>query len=492
MSNPGTFDSLTVAGQSDLNGGTHTNTLTVDGNVGVGTSTPGGRLQVVDAGCSLRFAAEGGSAVLRVENSAAASLAVVDLGNSARAWQLRVDGGDGNKFKLFDATRIDTPVTVDTAGNVGIGTTKPGASLQLGVLNNAVPPNTSLAVGTSNGVSLNVPAVRISMGVNNDANYGGYVGTLWMSATTGQVATVLGTREGGTDFANTVAVTRGNVGIGAINPKNKLQVEGNLHMDGNSIFLRQNPDDQFDFIRWNPAHDRVEIGGYSGVAFGHTRAIGGPTLTPVLAVGSDDAGSGAKCISFLREPNDEVNAGKIAYKAPGWDNNALCIVGAGTVPRKIHMWDDVEVNHDLRVNGDVVLTGADCAEDFDVVRTESIEPGTVMVIDQEGALRPSQEPYDKRVAGVISGAGGLSPGIVLDKKTGSVSRLPLGLVGKVYCKVDATLSPIEVGDLLTTSATLGHAMRATDPTKAFGTVLGKALHRLESGQGLIPILIALQ
>jgi hypothetical protein len=68
----------------------------------------------------------------------------------------------------------------------------------------------------------------------------------------------------------------------------------------------------------------------------------------------------------------------------------------------------------------------------------------------------------------------------------------LALVGKVYCKADAQYSPIEVGDLLTTSSTSGHAMKAQDPMRAFGCVIGKALETLKEGQGLIPILIALQ
>ena len=43
-----------------------------------------------------------------------------------------------------------------------------------------------------------------------------------------------------------------------------------------------------------------------------------------------------------------------------------------------------------------------------------------------------------------------------------------------------------------TSDTRGHAMKAADPVKAFGSVIGKALRALRDGQGLIPILIALQ
>jgi len=66
------------------------------------------------------------------------------------------------------------------------------------------------------------------------------------------------------------------------------------------------------------------------------------------------------------------------------------------------------------------------------------------------------------------------------------------MVGKVFCKVDATHGPIGVGDLLTTSSVVGHAMRAGDPARSFGTVIGKALRPWRDGLGLIPILVALQ
>jgi hypothetical protein len=142
--------------------------------------------------------------------------------------------------------------------------------------------------------------------------------------------------------------------------------------------------------------------------------------------------------------------------------------------------------------GDIRLLRADCAEDFDVSGAEEIEPGTVMVINDGGGLKASEQAYDKKVAGVISGAEGYKPGIILDQRGSQADRMPMALIGKVYCKVDARYSPIEVGDLLTTSSTPGHAMKATDPLKAFGAVLGKALHGLAGGQGLLPILVSLQ
>lgn len=142
--------------------------------------------------------------------------------------------------------------------------------------------------------------------------------------------------------------------------------------------------------------------------------------------------------------------------------------------------------------GDIRLQGADCAEEFDVVEFETIAPGTVLVIDDDSKLRPCDKPYDRRVAGVVSGGNGSNPGIILDNNPAQDKRLPIALNGKVYCKVDAHFSPIEVGDLLTTSPVLGHAMKAEDPLKAFGAVIGKALRGLEAGRGLIPILVSLQ
>ena len=56
----------------------------------------------------------------------------------------------------------------------------------------------------------------------------------------------------------------------------------------------------------------------------------------------------------------------------------------------------------------------------------------------------SRIAYDKRVVGVIAGAGGYKPGIILDRKETSARRMPIALLGKVYCKVDAEYAAIEV------------------------------------------------
>jgi hypothetical protein len=147
---------------------------------------------------------------------------------------------------------------------------------------------------------------------------------------------------------------------------------------------------------------------------------------------------------------------------------------------------------DIEVTGDIRLKNADCAEDFDILNSIEVEPGTVMVLGDSGGLAPCKRAYDKRVAGVISGAGNYKPGIVLDKQESAHLRRPVALLGKVFCLVDAQLSAIEVGDMLTTSSTSGHAMKARNRNQAFGAVIGKALEPMEKGRGLISILVALQ
>jgi hypothetical protein len=145
------------------------------------------------------------------------------------------------------------------------------------------------------------------------------------------------------------------------------------------------------------------------------------------------------------------------------------------------------------VSKDIVLTNADCAEEFDIQenKDERITPGTVLIIGNDGKLLISMEEYDSRIAGVVSGAGSFRPALLLHRIESSDNpRMPIALIGKAFCKVDASFASIRSGDLLTTSQTPGHAMKAVDKTKAIGAILGKALQGLEKGLGMIPILVS--
>ncbi|MDX2201011.1 MAG: hypothetical protein SF069_18805 [Phycisphaerae bacterium] len=139
------------------------------------------------------------------------------------------------------------------------------------------------------------------------------------------------------------------------------------------------------------------------------------------------------------------------------------------------------------------ITGADLAEKFPT--TESAVPGTVMAIDAEnaGKLCVARGAYNRRVAGVVSGANDFAVGAVLGNLPGNENAPPIALSGRVYVLCDAASGAIEPGDLLTTSATAGHAMKAVDREQSHGAVIGKAMTSLASGQrGLVLTLVNLQ
>lgn len=144
-------------------------------------------------------------------------------------------------------------------------------------------------------------------------------------------------------------------------------------------------------------------------------------------------------------------------------------------------------------NGVSVLGAAGYTGGADV--SAEAEPGMVVCIDpgKKGGLTVCTTAYDRKAVGIISGAGGIEPGMQLGTGSDTFSgEHPVALTGRVYCYADATFAPIEAGDLLTTSNTPGHAMKAVDLTRAQGAIIGKAMEPLEKGKGLVLVFVTLQ
>ena len=139
-----------------------------------------------------------------------------------------------------------------------------------------------------------------------------------------------------------------------------------------------------------------------------------------------------------------------------------------------------------------IMGGSDIVEGFD--SAEEQEPGTVVVLDPErpGEVVASRAGYDRRVAGVVSGAGGVRPGMRLTQDGVLGGDVPVAMTGRVYVKCSAENGAIRPGDRLTTAALAGHAMRVSDETRAPGAVLGKAMSSLDEGTGLVLVLVNLQ
>lgn len=147
--------------------------------------------------------------------------------------------------------------------------------------------------------------------------------------------------------------------------------------------------------------------------------------------------------------------------------------------------------HELAITG-----GSDLSENFDIQALNDLpQPGMVVCIDAErpGELAVSAKPYDRTVAGVISGAGGVKPGLLMGQHgTKADGKHPVALTGRVFCLADAANGAIRPGDLLTTSCTPGHAMKVTNHAQAQGAIIGKAMTALNSGKGLVLVLVSLQ
>ena len=269
-------------------------------------------------------------------------------------------------------------------------------------------------------------------------------------------------------------------------------------VDGNGGFHVHNPWGNSDQPQGAADRNRLEIGYRTSdgrdlwgqlVVHGTTGNVGIGTVSPQerlavagggaringVSVGTDVAG-----INYAFE-YETVGVAQTNFNLRLQSPNAIIFHTGGTSPGEKVI---------ITADGDIRLLGADCAEFFEAEDPKAVEPGTVLVIGDDGALRACEEEYDKRVAGVVSGAGSTKPAIVLDHGTADVG-VPVALNGKVYCQADAAATPIEVGDLLTTSSMAGHAMKATDPGRYLGSILGKALAPLSEGRGLVPILVAL-
>lgn len=178
-----------------------------------------------------------------------------------------------------------------------------------------------------------------------------------------------------------------------------------------------------------------------------------------------------------------------------FDPNLTCQVkGNAKVEGILDVMGLLEAHQDLHVQGVIkskstVIQKLDLAESYP--SDAQLEPGDVVSLDEAGCgVKLSDRPNDVKVAGIVS----TEPGIVLTaEKAGS--EFPVALCGQVPCKVVNENGPIQRGDLLTTSSTPGHAMKAR-PIKVGdaeiyspGTIIGKALEVLSSSRGVINIMV---
>jgi hypothetical protein len=260
--------------------------------------------------------------------------------------------------------------------------------------------------------------------------------------------------------------------------------------DGTQSFYDSGPN-QFDVlatggINFYPGNSNVSIASPAALAFGSSAR----QMISLYNDGTYQYGIGVQTSTLYERA---AIGGGFAWYSGGVHNDGQFNNGGGATLMTLDSLGDLNVTAGASVCALTVRGGCDLAEPFEM-STQAVAKGSVVVIDDQhaGQLKLSERAYDTRVAGIVSGANGINPGIALHQDGAFQDGQNVALSGRVYVLADASSGPIVPGDLLTTSDTPGHAMKVTDHARAQGAILGKAMTGLKEGKGMVLVLVTLQ
>lgn len=496
--------------------GTHLLSVTATGRVGVGTTVPAAQLHATTHIAVGPIISGPGNGKLEASGPVA-ELSLIR--RSLTAWPAAPAAGDrwvwfnqDGKMRLWTEAIADVMAATPT-GNVGIGTISPTARLQ--VANGAIMPS----AGNTSASGIMFP--------ENPGGGGGDAAWIRYYARTGE-ATSLEIGTGNDPDDHIALMASGGVGVGTFAPEDKLHVHGGLR-----ILTDTNP---IRFTSGWSGHTDVNKAEIANDTAGHKK---------LMILGNSSAGGGVRRVGVWDElavhgklfvDSDIIIAGSKQFYSPGrihfageenvyFLNKGITIVGkawGGTghlsVEGNLGIGTDnpgyrLHVMGGARIQGNLSVDGSKygyVVDEFVNTTGDVLEQGDVVVIgpNQEAQylndagripipeVDLTDREHDTRVCGVVAEISsfaernGDADPAATEVQPGQVGAM-VTLGAFVVCKVDADYAPIQVGDLLTTSATRGHARRVDDPARAAGAIVGKALAPLEKGRGKIPVLVNL-
>lgn len=274
-------------------------------------------------------------------------------------------------------------------------------------------------------------------------------------------------------------------------------IDGLIVFDGKTIEMKDQWDTQMALIQSRQSIDE------------------GARIDLLGMTGDPSASNGVKN-NFVVECNDATNEGAHMYlrnyqgekgiefytnyddSSSGTSEGAYMYLRNPQGQKKIEFYSNYKDGPDARIITDEleIKGGSDFAEHFDIIEEEALTPvpGMVVSIDpaSTGMLEVTKTAYDRKVAGIISGANGVETGLMMGQR-GSIADgdYPVALSGRVYVYANDEGGNIQPGDLLTTSSTAGYAMKVQDCSKAQGAIIGKAMTTIDEN-GFVLVLVNLQ
>jgi hypothetical protein len=456
------------------------------GRVGIGTTNPSSKLHIeddstLDVKVTINNLNDAGSERLSFGTDAGMTAWGAANSSNPSKWRFFNNRTSGN----YDwVTSGSIRMALSNSGNLGIGTTTPESRLHIRSSHPEIRFEESdqsdkkwAIAGYNSGLLFNEIGAGNAIFIDEGGRVG--IGTTSpeqkLEVSGYAVASRFYDRESTSyylDPGNTVESAKfaGNVGIGTTAPSSKLHVQGS---STGEVSLKINNTN-------NTGSERIYFGSTTSEA-------------AMIVYGPSNASNPGKWRFVNNNTSghyDWIAGGSIRMTLA---NNGNLGIGTTDPAQKLtvrggNILIESSDGTDILELGE----GLDYAEGFDVSESTKIDAGTVLIIDSDnpGKLAISVKAYDSEVAGIVAGAKGIGSGVRLG--AGGFDY-DVALAGRVYCNVDATEEGIEPGDLLTTSATPGHAMKSTDYARAQGAILGKAMESLEKGQkGQILVLVTLQ
>ena len=393
--------------------------------------------------------------------------------------RLNVNSGTGNPFNGYFASAYTGGLTT-----YGIYSLVPGSGtgVRYGMYGKAVAPSGSntnayglYGLGTANGTASSI------YGVFGNVNGTG----------TGTMYAVYGFANGAGNFAvygkanhadAYAGYFEGEVQVGSgPGPDGNVRLDGAGWSSGGTVNLYDNDGTRTVMIR------------------GNQTTAQGSELIMAADDGSETVELDAQISStqgaflHLRDVAGQTRVSMAANEVSGQGSAVKLYDNAGNLT--IEMDADFEGNGRVITDELEIVGGSDLAEYFSSSdKSYNIKPGHVVVIDNEdpGKVKISNQARDKKVVGIVSGANGVKPGMLMGQRESiAFGDLPVAIAGRVYVVADESAGAIEPGDFLTTSDKKGAAMKVNNWNKARGAVLGKALSRVDDN-GYVLVLVNLQ